>query len=134
MRVLVVDDDPDVVKTLAEFLEDCGYDVVTAPDGATGLDRLEGVGLVLADVRMPGIDGLQFMRRARTLHHGLPVILMTGHGDASLAAAARREGTFDFIRKPPSLRELRSSVATVEERSELDAMIFRDFPTEEAEE
>ena len=138
MKILLVDDEENVVDTLSDFLDDCGYGTVTASDGVDALEVLAGngdVGLVIADVRMPRMDGITFLKTLKIRYPGVPVILITGHGDEGLAVAALQEGAADYIKKPIKLRELRDSVSKVEDRHALEALIVsgleREFPSAE---
>jgi two-component system response regulator FixJ len=98
----VVDDDEAIRASLVFVLESAGmaaraYDSATLFLEACGGDI---AGCVVTDVRMPDINGLELVRRMRTLGVGMPVIVMTGHGDVSLAVEAMKEGVLDFLEKP----------------------------------
>ncbi|QYK42003.1 MAG: sigma-54-dependent Fis family transcriptional regulator [Paracoccaceae bacterium] len=101
-RILVVDDEPDLRASTAQALDLAGFEVA---EFATG-DRVPDYvsfgfpGIVLTDIRMPGIDGLTLMNRIHEIDRDIPVILITGHGDVQLAVRAMREGAYDFIEKP----------------------------------
>lgn len=101
-EILVVDDDEGVRYTLRGILEDEGFLVREAPDGTTALELLETDAflLVLTDLRMPGMDGLELLRRARLLSPTTPVVLMTAHGSERHAVEAMRRGAWDYFRKP----------------------------------
>ena len=95
MNILLVDDEEPILQVIGDFLRDCGHDVLSAGDGAEALKLLESCGdreLVVSDIRMPKLDGLGFLRAARVRHPGMPVVLMTGHGDEQVAIAALQEG------------------------------------------
>ena len=83
-RVMVVDDEPDMRMALRLFLERYGHEVTESPDGEQALSLLNGGGdgfdLVLLDMRMPGLDGMQTLERLRQTHKDLPVIMVTGYG------------------------------------------------------
>ncbi len=100
--VHVIDDDPAMRDSLAFLLGTEGYEVQQYETGADLLERLTkpSSGCILSDVRMPGIDGLELLRRLRAAGHTLPVIMMTGHGDVPLAVEAMKLGACDFIEKP----------------------------------
>ena len=100
--VYVIDDDTAMRDSLAFLLSSAGFDVVVFKSAAEFL--LAGTdldfGCVLSDVRMPGIDGIEFLRQLRTRGQTIPVIVMTGHADVALAVQAMKEGASDFIEKP----------------------------------
>jgi len=101
-RVLFVDDDPAMREANLQTLELGGFEVETAASAAEALDRIPAdfAGVVVTDVRMPVMDGLQLFRRLRERDPDLPVILITGHGDIEMAVAAMQEGAYDFLAKP----------------------------------
>ena len=101
--VLVVDDEAKVRKSLAEFLGDEGHRVLEAGTAAEAeailLDDGASVDVVLLDVRMPGEDGVAFLKRNRDLARQVPFVIMSGHGTIELALDAVRLGAFDFLEK-----------------------------------
>jgi two-component system, NtrC family, response regulator AtoC len=102
MKVLVVDDEQGLRHTLSLILRDEGHDVVTADDGEAALASLAAadVDLVLCDVRMPVLDGLQFLERYRATEGRAIVIMMSAYGDDDAALEAMRKGAYDYIPKP----------------------------------
>ncbi|MDP2330278.1 MAG: response regulator FixJ [Reyranella sp.] len=100
--VHVIDDDVAVRQSLAFLLSTAGYAVRVHESAVAFLEALPGVqnGCVVTDIRMPGMDGLELQRQLRTLKVGLPVIVITGHGDIALAVQAMKAGAVDFIEKP----------------------------------
>lgn len=107
-RILVVEDDADARSLLAEILQSEGYEVELAEDGLKALECLKGgaFGIVLTDVRMPGIEGLDLLREIRKSWPKLPVLLMTAFGDWEMYGEALREGAVDMIGKPFRRAEL----------------------------
>ncbi len=101
-RILIADDQTAVREELAYAMKFEGYRTAEAPDGEAALAILaEGdVGAVLLDIKMPGLDGLQVLQRIREQWPGLPVIMITGHGDIETAVVAIKNGAFDFLAKP----------------------------------
>lgn len=102
-KALVVDDEPLIRMMIAEFLEDAGFQVSQAADGAAGLDlyRREEPNVVILDLRMPVMDGFMFLREADVAHNPrCGVIVLTGHGGADDHEEARRLGAAKFMRKP----------------------------------
>lgn len=100
--VHLIDDDEDVRKALAFLLATAGLAVKVYDSGLSFLDTLSSLqsGCIVSDVRMPGIDGLELLRRLRALDINLPVVIMTGHADVPLAVEAMKAGAIDFIEKP----------------------------------
>jgi DNA-binding NtrC family response regulator len=111
-HLLIVDDDPTVRESLADALERPNLRVSTAGDGEEALALLGGdrPDLVLTDVRMPGMDGVELLRRIRQRVPSAQVILMTAHDDMPSVVAAMREGAREFLVKPLDLAELRALV------------------------
>ena len=101
-QVILVDDEQQVREASRQTLELAGYQVLdfAAADPALQAIGDDWPGVVVSDVRMPGMDGLELMRACRALDADLPVILVTGHGDVSMAVGAMRDGAYDFIEKP----------------------------------
>jgi two-component system response regulator FixJ len=100
--VHIIDDDLDVRQSLAFLLGTAGMAVRVHESAVSFLDNLGTIqdGCIVTDVRMPGIDGMELLRRLKTANVRLPVIVMTGHGDISLAVQAMKAGAVDFIEKP----------------------------------
>ncbi|MBZ9558307.1 MULTISPECIES: sigma-54 dependent transcriptional regulator [unclassified Modicisalibacter] len=100
--VLIVDDEEHLRITASQTLELAGYRPQTVGDAESALTTLEEdyPGVVISDIRMPGMDGLALLREVRRRDPDLPVILITGHGDISTAVEAMREGAWDFLEKP----------------------------------
>jgi two-component system response regulator FixJ len=100
--VHVVDDDVDVRKSLGFLLATADFAVRLHESAtaflSTATNNIDGC--IVTDVRMPGIDGIEFLRQLRTRGHSVPVIVMTGHADVALAVQAMKEGAVDFVEKP----------------------------------
>lgn len=101
-RVFVVDDDDDLRQAHVETLVLAGFDAVGVMSADDALSKLadDEPHVILSDIRMPGLDGLEFQKRVAAIDPALPVILMTGHGDIEMAVAALQRGAFDFLPKP----------------------------------
>ena len=111
--VISIDDDKDVRDTTIESLSLAGYEVIAFAKAERALERLsrDFGGVVVSDIRMPGMDGIGFLEALREMDDAIPVILITGHGDVPLAVAAMQKGAFDFLEKPFSNQGLRERVA-----------------------
>ena len=107
-NILVVDDEASARTALAELLRTEGYTIETAGDGFKALARLEdfAADLVLTDLNMPGIDGVELLRKVKEAHPELPVVLMTAFGGVETAVSAMREGAADYLTKPLNTDEL----------------------------
>jgi two-component system response regulator FixJ len=125
--VHVIDDDADVRQSLAFLLSAAGFAVRVHESAVAFLQALPEVqeGCVVTDIRMPEMDGLELQRRLGKLESGLPVIVMTGHGDVPLAVEAMKAGAVDFIEKPFDdevlLSAIRAAMAHRARNSERDA-------------
>ncbi|WP_407293676.1 sigma-54-dependent transcriptional regulator [Stutzerimonas zhaodongensis] len=111
-QVILVDDDPHLRKALSQTLDLAGLKVLGLSD-ARGLATLlppDWPGVVVSDIRMPGIDGLELQRQLHMIDSELPVLLITGHGDIQLAVQAMRAGAYDFLEKPFPSEALLDSV------------------------
>jgi two-component system C4-dicarboxylate transport response regulator DctD len=117
MSILVVDDDKMNIDLLEQALEETGQSIVTAGNGEealAALSRLSDVqgfpGIVVTDMKMPVMDGLEFLKRARAMDSDLPVILITAYGDVASAVKAMKNGAWDFIERPFDGEQLRTRV------------------------
>ncbi len=113
--ILIVDDDPDMLETCVRILRLSGHDSLTATGGEEALALVRGrlLDLILADLRMPGMDGLTLLTRARQVAPHVPVVIVTGYGSTETAHQARKAGAAAFLAKPFSVGELRGLVAQV---------------------
>jgi two-component system nitrogen regulation response regulator NtrX len=111
-RILIVDDEKNIVTSLQEILTDEGYDIVTAEDGLDALEMVqsEPPDLVLLDIWIPGMDGIEVLQAIKTYHPEIEVLVMSGHGTIDTAVKATKLGAYDFIEKPFSLNQLVMSV------------------------
>ncbi|MEN8144861.1 MAG: sigma-54 dependent transcriptional regulator [Gemmatimonadota bacterium] len=117
MKILVIDDDSGLRRTASLILEDEGYDILTAADGKDGLEKAlkESPDLILSDVRMPGLDGMEFVKQYRAGEGEATVIMMTAYGNPELAVEAVRAGAYDYLEKPFSPDTLLLRVKIAEE-------------------
>jgi DNA-binding response OmpR family regulator len=112
VRVLLVDDEKELVQALAERLELRGFDVRYALSGEEALEILETSlpDLMVLDLKMPGMDGMEVLRHVRRTHPEIQVIMLTGHGSEKDAETAWMLGVFDYLQKPVDIAELVSSL------------------------
>ena len=110
--ILIVDDEPEILKTVSGLLEDEGYSTITAPNGTDGLAKLQDseVSLMLLDIFMPGIDGLETLGRAREAAPEVPVVMISGQATVDAAVKAIKLGAVDFVEKPLQPERLLLSV------------------------
>jgi DNA-binding NtrC family response regulator len=120
-RILVVDDEKNIRLMLDQALVTAGYEVVSAIDGEHALEKVQAGDLdaVLLDMKLPGIDGIEVLRRVRSSHPNLPVVMITAHGTVETAVEAMKLGALDYLRKPFTPEEIRSTVAKVLDRQQL---------------
>jgi DNA-binding response OmpR family regulator len=111
-RIALIDDDRDWVETLGEYLHRQGFSILAAHDGAGGLALLErgGIPLALVDLNMPGMTGLELLRRVRQRHIPVTVLVVTSNDDPTLAARVRAEGGLAVLPKTAPPRVLLESV------------------------
>ncbi|MCK4534889.1 MAG: response regulator, partial [Syntrophobacterales bacterium] len=97
-KLLLIDDEKAIVRVLSISLKSDGYDVITAYGGEEGLNmfRRESPDIVLTDIKMPGVDGIEVLKRIKDLDPDTEVIIITGHGDMHLAIEALQLGASDF--------------------------------------
>jgi DNA-binding NtrC family response regulator len=107
-KVLMVDDEEDFVTTLSERMKMRDVDSDVALDGEQALQRVEDdiPDVMVLDLKMPGIDGLEVLRRVRKAYPQIPVVILTGHGSEKDEAEARRLGAFDYLQKPVDIEKL----------------------------
>ena len=109
-RIAIVDDDPGQRQLLANALERAGYDTVRCEDGPRGLEAAAEASLMLLDVRMPGMSGLEVLEKVKKDRPQLPVILLTAYIDVRDAVNAMKQGALDYLEKPVDLDELIAAV------------------------
>jgi len=112
-KILIVDDDPDILIVIQRLLETDGHEAVTADSGmkALKLIELDEYDLVISDLRMPSMDGIALLRELKALRPSLPVILVTAYASVETAAESVRLGASDYLFKPFKVKDLLSAVA-----------------------
>lgn len=129
MKVAIVDDEADMRQSISQWLALSGFDTETY---ASAEEALKGIGadfpgVVVSDIKMPGMDGMAFLKRLMSMDSGLPVIMITGHGDVPMAVEAMRVGAYDFLEKPfnPDRMTELAKRATQSRRMTLDNRALR---------
>lgn len=120
-KILIIDDERSIRSTLREILEYEKYEIVEANDGAEGLQLLkkEEFDLVMCDIKMPKMDGMEVLSAASEIKPDLPFIMISGHGSIDTAVEATKKGAYDFLQKPPDLNRLLITVRNALEKKEL---------------
>lgn len=121
MRILVVDDEKNIRMTLKDILEDEGHEVVLAETGEKGLQAVSGewVDMVILDVRLPGMDGIEVFKRVREMRPDLDVLMISGHSTIETAVEAVKLGAYDFLEKPLSMSKILTSARNIAEKRAL---------------
>lgn len=119
--ILIIDDEKAIRKTLSEILSFEGYKIDEATDGEEGLRkyREKTYDVVLSDIKMPKIDGIEFLQKAVEINPDVPIIMISGHGNIETAVEAVKKGAYDFIQKPPDLNRLLITIRNAMERNSL---------------
>ena len=122
-KILIIEDEEPIRRVLVRILkeEDDNFVIHEASDGKLGLDLLnnESFDLVLCDIKMPKVDGIDLLQRTRKNNSTIPFIMLTGHGNIETAVESMKLGAYDFISKPPDLNRLINSVRNALEKKEL---------------
>jgi len=119
--ILIIDDEKAIRKTLTEILSFEGYKIEEAADGEEGLKKFKEktYDLVLCDIKMPKLDGIEFLQKAGEVNPDVPVIMISGHGNIETAVEAVKKGAYDFISKPPDLNRLLITIRNAMDKSSL---------------
>ncbi|WP_372800155.1 sigma-54-dependent transcriptional regulator [Paracoccus seriniphilus] len=129
LKIAIVDDEPDMRESISQWLVLSGFETETFASAEEALKVIgpDWPGVVVSDIRMPGMDGIAFLKRLMGLDSGLPVIMITGHGDVPMAVEAMRLGAMDFMEKPfnPDKMTTLAKKATQARRLTLDNRALR---------
>ena len=129
MKIAIIDDEKDMRQSISQWLALSGYDTETFSSAEDALKSLnpDYPGIVISDIKMPGMDGMQFLKKLMGSDSSLPVIMITGHGDVPMAVEAMRVGAFDFLEKPfnPDRMSELAKRATGARRLTLDTRALR---------
>jgi two-component system nitrogen regulation response regulator NtrX len=124
-KILIIEDEEPIRRVLVRILtdEDSSFEIHEASDGKKGLDLIknDSYDLVLCDIKMPKVDGIELLQRTRKTNSAVPFIMLTGHGNIETAVESMKLGAYDFISKPPDLNRLINSVRNALEKKELVA-------------
>ncbi len=122
-KILIVDDEKSIRDALSDILEEEKYEVITAQDGEDGWDKLsnEKVDLVLCDIKMPKMDGLELLSKASEEGMDTPFVMISAHGTIDTAVEATKKGAYDFIQKPPDLNRILVTVRNGIENGKLSS-------------
>ena len=129
MKITIVDDEQDMRQSISQWLALSGFETATFAKAEEALKSMgpDYAGIVVTDIKMPGMDGMQFLKKIMSVDSSLPVIMITGHGDVPMAVEAMRIGAFDFMEKPfnPDQMTELARKATNKRRLTLDARALR---------
>ncbi|HMG67265.1 MAG TPA: sigma-54 dependent transcriptional regulator [Chitinophagaceae bacterium] len=119
--ILIIDDEKAIRKTLGEILSFEGYKIEEASDGEEGLKKFKdkNYDVVLCDIKMPKIDGIEFLQKAGESNPDVPIIMISGHGNIETAVEAVKTGAYDYISKPPDLNRLLITIRNAMDKSNL---------------
>jgi len=120
-QILIIDDEKAIRKTLTEILSFEGYKIQEAADGEEGLKKFKesSFDLVLCDIKMPKMDGIEFLQNAGETNPDIPIIMISGHGNIETAVEAVKKGAYDYISKPPDLNRLLITIRNAMDKSNL---------------
>ncbi len=119
--ILIIDDEKAIRNVLKDILSNEGYAVEEAVDGEDGLKKFKAGNFdtVLCDIKMPKLDGIEFLQKAKEIHSETPIIIISGHGNIETAVDAVKKGAFDYIAKPPDLNRLLITLRNALDRTSL---------------
>ena len=119
--ILIIDDERAIRNVLKDILTNEGYATDEATDGEDGLKKFksENYDLVLCDIKMPKIDGIEFLQKAKEFNADVPIIMISGHGNIETAVDAVKKGAFDYIAKPPDLNRLLITIRNAMDKTSL---------------
>jgi two-component system, NtrC family, nitrogen regulation response regulator NtrX len=122
-NILIIDDEKAIRKTLSEILSYEGYKIDEAGDGEEGLKKVreKEYDVILCDIKMPKIDGIEFLEKAKEVVPDIPIIMISGHGTIETAVEAVKKGAYDYISKPPDLNRLLITIRNAMDKTTLVA-------------
>jgi len=122
-NILIIDDEKAIRKTLSEILSYEGYKIDEAADGEEGLKKLreKEFDVILCDIKMPKVDGIEFLEKSKDINGDTPIIMISGHGTIETAVEAVKKGAYDYISKPPDLNRLLITIRNAMDKNQLMA-------------
>src|SRR3984893_10160670 len=122
-NILIIDDEKAIRKTLSEILSYEGYRIDEAGDGEEGIRKFRDkeYDVILCDIKMPKMDGIEFLDKAKELNPDIPIIMISGHGTIETAVEAVKKGAYDYISKPPDLNRLLITIRNAMDKTSLVA-------------
>ena len=119
--LLIIDDEKSIRKTLSEILSFEGYKIEEAADGEEGLKKFKekSFDVVLCDIKMPKLDGIEFLQKAGEANPDVPIIMISGHGNIETAVEAVKKGAYDYVSKPPDLNRLLITIRNAMDKGSL---------------
>jgi two-component system, NtrC family, nitrogen regulation response regulator NtrX len=120
-KILIIDDERAIRSTLSEILQHEGYKAEVAENGEDGLKKFssENFDVVLCDIKMPKMDGIEFLEKAKAINPDVPIIMISGHGNIETAVEAVKKGAYDFISKPPDLNRMLITIRNATDKTQL---------------
>jgi len=120
-RILIIDDERAIRNTLGEILQHEGYKIDTAENGEEGFEKFKknAYDVVLCDIKMPKMDGMEFLEKSREVNPDVPLIMISGHGNIETAVEAVKKGAYDYISKPPDLNRLLITIRNATDKTTL---------------
>ena len=120
-NILIIDDERAIRKTLSEILAFEGHKIEEAADGEEGFRKFseKEFDVVLCDIKMPKMDGIEFLEKAKSINPDIPIIIISGHGNIDTAVDAVKKGAYDYISKPPDLNRLLITLRNASEKQDL---------------
>src|ERR1700751_4693428 len=120
-NILIIDDEKAIRKTLSEILSYEGYKIDEAGDGEEGFRKFreKEYDVILCDIKMPKMDGIEFLEKSKELNPDLPIIMISGHGTIETAVEAVKKGAYDYISKPPDLNRLLITIRNAMDKKSL---------------
>ncbi|MCU0335690.1 MAG: sigma-54 dependent transcriptional regulator, partial [Chitinophagaceae bacterium] len=119
--ILIIDDERAIRNTLSEILQHEGYKVEVAENGEMGFElfKKNSYDVVLCDIKMPKMDGMEFLEKSREVNPDVPLIMISGHGNIETAVEAVKKGAYDYISKPPDLNRLLITIRNATDKTTL---------------